>query len=66
MDVLKDFEYILTKMHSKLFQLQQGLEMRGLEECIPWRYTVLNWVQKFEIRGFFADFTRIYADLNGF
>jgi hypothetical protein len=26
--------------------VQQGLEIRGLEECGPWRYTVLNWFPK--------------------
>ena len=26
--------------------VQQGLEIRGLEECGPWRYTVFNWFPK--------------------
>ena len=26
--------------------LQQGLEIHGLEECGPWRYTVFNWFPK--------------------
>jgi hypothetical protein len=26
--------------------LQQGLEIHGLKECGPWRYTVLNWFSK--------------------
>ena len=27
-------------------QLKQGLEIHGLEECGPWRYTVFNWFPK--------------------
>ena len=26
--------------------IQQGLEIHGLEECGPWRYTVFNWFPK--------------------
>ena len=26
--------------------LQQGLEIHGLKECGPWRYTVFNWIPK--------------------
>jgi hypothetical protein len=26
--------------------VQQGLEIHGLKECGPWRYTVFNWVPK--------------------
>ena len=26
--------------------VQQGLEIHGLEECGPWRYTVFNWFPK--------------------
>ena len=27
-------------------QVQQGLEIHGLEDCRPWRYTVFNWFPK--------------------
>ena len=27
-------------------KVQQGLEIHGLEEHGPWRYTVFNWIQK--------------------
>ena len=26
--------------------IQQGLEIHGLEECGPWRYTVFDWFSK--------------------
>ena len=26
--------------------VQQGLEIHGLKECGPWRYTVFNWFPK--------------------
>ena len=26
--------------------IQQGLEIHGLKECGPWRYTVFNWFPK--------------------
>ena len=28
------------------FLVQQGLEIHGLKECGPWRYTVFNWIPK--------------------
>ena len=27
-------------------EIQQGLEIHGLEEHGPWRYTVFNWIPK--------------------
>ena len=32
--------------HVKLLHVQQGLEIHGLEEHGPWRYTVFNWIPK--------------------
>ena len=31
---------------SKWNYVQQGLEIHGLKECGPWRYTVFNWIPK--------------------
>ena len=33
--------YFITKI-----TVQQGLEIHGLEEHGPWRYTVFNWIPK--------------------
>ena len=35
-----------SKNSVQKFSVQQGLEIHGLEECGPWRYTVLNWIPK--------------------
>ena len=37
----------ITSVGSFVHELiQQGLEIHGLEECGPWRYTVFNWFPK--------------------
>jgi hypothetical protein len=38
--------YGWTLTYQKMGLLQQGLEIHGLEEHGPWRYTVFNWIPK--------------------
>ena len=38
--------YIFDMKKSAYKNVQQGLEIHGLKECGPWRYTVFNWFPK--------------------
>ena len=48
---------------NKIFQLQQGLKICGLQDCRPLREWVLNWIHKF-LKWFqrYADFLYAFAD----
>ena len=38
--------YPISQLFKSKRRVQQGLEIHGLEECGPWRYTVFNWFPK--------------------
>ena len=45
--ILKIFKHAQIFMYTQNhFGIQQGLEIHGLEEHGPWRYTVFNWISK--------------------
>ena len=45
---MKNYLFFNEKCEEKKdnFNIQQGLEIHGLEECGPWRCTVFNWFPK--------------------
>ena len=40
------FDILLGPNRFQFWNVQQGLEIHGLEEHGPWRYTVFNWIPK--------------------
>ena len=50
---------VSTNLH---LDIQQGIEIHGLEECGPWRYTVLNWIpKKLEIHRFWPKALKMHG-----